>query len=123
MTRYRVTVSRPSYRTRGAEAEVEGGVEDVALALAACLRELGVNVKVARAEQLPFKEGWFERAVLWLVAHLVDRPAVFAELSRVLAADGRSGPPSAARFGAVGAPGQATATVALSTSDRIRSGR
>jgi ubiquinone/menaquinone biosynthesis C-methylase UbiE len=57
--------------------------------MAARARDRGVNVKVARAEQLPFKEGWFERAVLWLVAHLVDRPATFAELARVLAPDGR----------------------------------
>jgi SAM-dependent methyltransferase len=57
--------------------------------MAARARERGVNVKVARAEQLPFKEGWFERAVLWLVAHLVDRPAVFAELGRVLSPEGR----------------------------------
>lgn len=64
------------------------GVEPSA-EMAARARERGVNVKVARAEQLPFKEGWFERAVLWLVAHLVDRPAAFAELGRVLAPDGR----------------------------------
>jgi SAM-dependent methyltransferase len=57
--------------------------------MAARARERGVNVKVARAEQLPFKEGWFDRAVLWLVAHLVDRPAAFAELARVLSPDGR----------------------------------
>jgi ubiquinone/menaquinone biosynthesis C-methylase UbiE len=57
--------------------------------MAARARSRGVHVKVARAEQLPFKEGWFERAVLWLVAHLVDRPAVFAELARVLSPDGR----------------------------------
>ncbi len=57
--------------------------------MAARARGRGVNVKVARAEQLPFKEGWFERAVLWLVAHLVDRPAAFAELARVLSPDGR----------------------------------
>lgn len=57
--------------------------------MAARARERGVNVKIARAEQLPFKEGWFERAVLWLVAHLIDRPAVFAELARVLSPDGR----------------------------------
>jgi SAM-dependent methyltransferase len=57
--------------------------------MAARARERGVNVKVASAEQLPFKEGWFERAVLWLVAHLVDRPASFAELARVLAPGGR----------------------------------
>src|SRR5215212_5969225 len=27
--------------------------------------------KVGRAEQLPFKDGWFERVVMWLVVHLV----------------------------------------------------
>jgi ubiquinone/menaquinone biosynthesis C-methylase UbiE len=57
--------------------------------MAAQARARGVHVKVARAEQLPFKEGWFERAVLWLVAHLVDRSAVFGELARVLAPEGR----------------------------------
>ena len=49
----------------------------------------GVNAKVARAEQLPFKEGWFERAALWLTVHLLDRPRAFAELRRVLAVDAR----------------------------------
>src|SRR5688500_18203443 len=49
----------------------------------------GVNAKVARAEQLPFKEGWFERAVLWLTVHLLDRPRAFAELRRVLGEEGR----------------------------------
>ena len=49
----------------------------------------GVNAKVARAEQLPFKEGWFERAVLWLTVHLLDRPRAFAELHRVLGEEGR----------------------------------
>lgn len=48
-----------------------------------------MNAKVAPAEQLPFKEGWFERTVLWLTVHLLDRPRAFAELRRVLAADGR----------------------------------
>jgi ubiquinone/menaquinone biosynthesis C-methylase UbiE len=52
-------------------------------------RRRGVNAKVARAEELPFKEGWFERALLVLVVHVVDRPRVFAELRRVLADDGR----------------------------------
>jgi ubiquinone/menaquinone biosynthesis C-methylase UbiE len=52
-------------------------------------RKRGVNVKVARAEQLPFKEGWFERAVLWLTVHLLDRPRAFGELRRVLASEGR----------------------------------
>lgn len=49
----------------------------------------GVNAKVARAEQLPFKDGWFERAVLWLTVHLLDRPRAFPELRRALAPDGR----------------------------------
>jgi ubiquinone/menaquinone biosynthesis C-methylase UbiE len=57
--------------------------------MAAQARARGVHVKVARAERLPFKDGWFDRAVLWLVAHLVDRPAAFAELGRVLAPGGR----------------------------------
>ena len=33
-----------------------------------------VGLKAGRAEALPFGDGWFERAVLWLVCHLVDRP-------------------------------------------------
>ena len=49
----------------------------------------GVGLKAGRAEDLPFRDGWFERAVLWLVCHLVDRPAAFAELHRVLGDDGR----------------------------------
>jgi ubiquinone/menaquinone biosynthesis C-methylase UbiE len=52
-------------------------------------RNRGVNAKVARAEQLPFKEGWFERAALWLTVHLLDRPRAFGELRRVLGPDGR----------------------------------
>jgi ubiquinone/menaquinone biosynthesis C-methylase UbiE len=47
------------------------------------------TVKIAPAEKLPFKEGWFERAVMALVVHLVDRPRAFAEAWRVLASDGR----------------------------------
>ena len=34
-----------------------------------------VGLKEGRAEDLPFRDGWFERAVMWLVCHLVDRPA------------------------------------------------
>lgn len=52
-------------------------------------RQRGVNAKQASADALPFKEGWFERALLVLVIHVLDRPRVFAELRRVLAADGR----------------------------------
>jgi ubiquinone/menaquinone biosynthesis C-methylase UbiE len=46
-------------------------------------------VRVACAEQLPFKDGWFERAVMRQVVHLVDRPRAFAEARRVLGVDGR----------------------------------
>ena len=48
---------------------VDPSEEMVALA-----RERGVNAKVARAEALPFKEAWFERAVSVLVIHVLDRP-------------------------------------------------
>jgi ubiquinone/menaquinone biosynthesis C-methylase UbiE len=46
------------------------------------------SFKPGRAEALPFKDGWFERAVMWLAVHLVDRPRAFAELRRVLRPDG-----------------------------------
>ena len=49
----------------------------------------GVGVKLGRAEDLPFKDGWFERAVATLAVHLWDRPRAFAEIARVLAPDGR----------------------------------
>jgi ubiquinone/menaquinone biosynthesis C-methylase UbiE len=48
-----------------------------------------VRFKQASADALPFKDGWFERATMWLVVHLVDRPRVFAEVRRVLAGEGR----------------------------------
>jgi ubiquinone/menaquinone biosynthesis C-methylase UbiE len=49
-----------------------------------------VGVKLGRAEALPFKDAWFERAVLRLVVHLVDRPPALAELARVLRPGGRA---------------------------------
>jgi ubiquinone/menaquinone biosynthesis C-methylase UbiE len=52
-------------------------------------RAHGAGLKLGSAEELPFKDGWFERATMWLVAHLVDRPRAFAEAFRVLAPDGR----------------------------------
>ena len=45
--------------------------------------------KQGRLEALPFKDGWFDAAVAWLVVHLVDRPAAFRELRRVLRPGGR----------------------------------
>jgi SAM-dependent methyltransferase len=45
--------------------------------------------KEGRLEELPFRDGWFDAAVAWLVVHLVERPAAFAELRRVLRPGGR----------------------------------
>jgi ubiquinone/menaquinone biosynthesis C-methylase UbiE len=47
-----------------------------------------VGLREGRAERLPFRDGWFERAVMWLVVHLVDREQALAEASRVLAPGG-----------------------------------
>ena len=57
--------------------------------MAALARGRVSTVKVAPAERLPFKDGWFERALMWLVVHLVDRPLALAEAARVLRPDGR----------------------------------
>jgi SAM-dependent methyltransferase len=51
-------------------------------------KEAGVNARVATAEALPFRRGWFDRAVSRMSVHLFDRPRAFAELHRVLTADG-----------------------------------
>ena len=48
----------------------------------------GAGLKLGSAEELPFKDGWFEGATMWLVAHLVDRPRAFAEAHRVLSPNG-----------------------------------
>jgi SAM-dependent methyltransferase len=52
-------------------------------------RAPGVRFKPGSAEALPFKDGWFERATMWLVVHLVERARAFAEIRRVLAPGGR----------------------------------
>jgi ubiquinone/menaquinone biosynthesis C-methylase UbiE len=49
----------------------------------------GVGVRQARAEALPFRDAWFERATMSLVVHLVNRPAAFAEARRVTGPRGR----------------------------------
>ncbi len=61
---------------------------DASAEMAAVAAASGVHAKVARAELLPFKSGWFERAVSRMAVHLFDRPRAFAELRRVLAPDG-----------------------------------
>jgi SAM-dependent methyltransferase len=48
-----------------------------------------VGLKLGRAEELPFKDAWFERAVMRLVVHLLDRTRALPELARVLALGGR----------------------------------
>ena len=48
-----------------------------------------VRFKQASADALPFKDGWFDRATMWLVVHLLERRRAYAEIRRVLGADGR----------------------------------
>jgi ubiquinone/menaquinone biosynthesis C-methylase UbiE len=74
---------------RGARVWGVDPSEDM-LAQARATAGKGVGFKLGRAEALPFKDGWFERAVLRLVVHLVDRPRALAELARVLAPGGRA---------------------------------
>jgi SAM-dependent methyltransferase len=51
----------------------------------------GAGFRVAQAEQLPFRDGWFDAVTMRLVIHLFGerRPAVLAELARVLRPEGR----------------------------------
>ena len=62
---------------------------DASKEMVAEARARGVNAKVARAEALPFKDGWFERALLALVIHVLDRPRALNELHRVLSDEGQ----------------------------------
>jgi ubiquinone/menaquinone biosynthesis C-methylase UbiE len=48
-----------------------------------------VGLKLGQAESLPFKDGWFDRIVLRLVVHLLDRARAFPEFLRTLAPEGR----------------------------------
>ena len=67
------------------------GVEPSAemLAVARARVPSGVGLKQGRAEELPFRDAWFDRVVYSLVIHLVDRPLALAEAARVLVPDGR----------------------------------
>ncbi len=49
----------------------------------------GVGIRHGEAEQLPFRDEWFDRVTMSLVIHLVDRRAALAEIHRVLAPSGR----------------------------------
>jgi SAM-dependent methyltransferase len=74
---------------RGAEVT---GVDSSTEMLAEARGRLGADVelRVGSAEALPFPDGRFERAVLRLVVHLVDRGKALPELARVLSANGRA---------------------------------
>jgi SAM-dependent methyltransferase len=62
---------------------------DASEAMVARAKELGVNARVARAEALPFKAGWFDAVVMRMALHLVDRPRALEQAARVLAPQGR----------------------------------
>jgi ubiquinone/menaquinone biosynthesis C-methylase UbiE len=65
---------------------VDASPEMLAVARERVPRSVGLTR--ASAEQLPFRAAWFDRAVMWLVVHLVDRPAVFREVGRVMVPNG-----------------------------------
>jgi ubiquinone/menaquinone biosynthesis C-methylase UbiE len=67
---------------------VDASEEMLAVARAAVGTRVGL--KLGRAEELPFKDSWFERVVLRLVVHLVDRPRALSELARILVPGGRA---------------------------------
>jgi ubiquinone/menaquinone biosynthesis C-methylase UbiE len=74
---------------RGAKVwGVDPSPEMLAEARARAGRRIGF--KLGRAEALPFRDGWFDRAVLRLAVHLVDRAPAFSELVRVLRPCGRA---------------------------------
>jgi ubiquinone/menaquinone biosynthesis C-methylase UbiE len=78
-------------RLAEALAEREGArvwAVDASAEMVACAKALGVNARVARAEALPFKRGWFDAGVMRMVVHLVDRPRAFTEAARILVPEG-----------------------------------
>ncbi|HJS70521.1 MAG TPA: methyltransferase domain-containing protein [Gaiellaceae bacterium] len=78
-----------AFAERGARVwGVDASEEMLEVARAAVGKRVGL--KLGRAEELPFKDAWFERVVLRLVVHLVDRPRALPELARVLAPGGRA---------------------------------
>jgi SAM-dependent methyltransferase len=64
---------------------VDASAEMVAVAKA---NVPGAGFKHGEAERLPFKDAWFDRAVMWLSSHLVDRHRAFAEIRRTLTPGG-----------------------------------
>jgi SAM-dependent methyltransferase len=52
-------------------------------------KETRARFKEGAAEALPFKDGWFERVVMRLALHHLDRPRALAEAARVVVPGGR----------------------------------
>jgi SAM-dependent methyltransferase len=52
-------------------------------------KETRARFKEGAAEALPFKDGWFERVVMRLSLHHLDRPRALAEVGRVLVPGGK----------------------------------
>ena len=75
-------VNRRGLRTAGVDAEPE-------MLEVARRKSPRAVLKQASAERLPFKNGWFDRVLFILSAHLVDRPRAFAEARRVLGEGGK----------------------------------
>lgn len=67
---------------------VDASEEMVAIARAAV--PAGVGIRQAAAEQLPFRDAWFDRVTMSLVIHLVDRRSALDEVRRVVAPSGRA---------------------------------
>jgi SAM-dependent methyltransferase len=70
-------------RTAGVDASAE------MLAVARSRLPDGIVLEQAKAESLPFGDASFDRVTMQLSVHLVDRPAAFAEVARVLGPGGR----------------------------------
>src|SRR4051794_31120234 len=66
---------------------VDSSAEMLAEARAAPLP--GGGFKQAPAERLPFKDAWFDAATMRQSVHLVERPATFREIRRILVSGGR----------------------------------
>lgn len=70
-------------------AKVWGVDREPKMIEAANARGTRAQFKVAVAERLPFKDGWFDRVTAQLVVHHLDRARAFPELRRMLAPSGR----------------------------------
>ena len=79
----RALVERYACKVWGVDAEPE--MLDVARASVPG----GVGLKLGKAEDLPFKDRWFEGVTMTLVLQLVDRPRAYREALRVLVPGGR----------------------------------